>query len=239
MPLLRGRDVKAWEIAPKEKYAVIYPYNQQTGEVISEKQLQKDFPNTYAYLQKSRHLLKGRGYFERSNKIWYELWCPRDPKRFIDSKLVVPEISDRNNFAFDVDGCAFNTKVYGLVKRAETVESYHYLLGILNSRLLDFLYKLTAPKKAGGFFAYKTQFLEYLPIRRINFSDVTEIKCHDEMVAKVDAMLELKKLLSKLQTDKDKSYYENKCSTLDHQIDQLVYDLYGLTEDEINIVEGS
>jgi hypothetical protein len=35
-----------------------------------------------------------------------------------------------------------------------------------------------------------------------------------------------------------KTYYENLCSTLDRQIDQLVYELYGLTEEEIKIVEG-
>ena len=36
----------------------------------------------------------------------------------------------------------------------------------------------------------------------------------------------------------DKTYYESKCAGLDRQIDRLVYDLYGLTEDEIKIVEA-
>ena len=40
------------------------------------------------------------------------------------------------------------------------------------------------------------------------------------------------------KTDKDKTYYENKCASLDRQIDRLVYELYGLTEEEIKIVEG-
>ena len=43
--------------------------------------------------------------------------------------------------------------------------------------------------------------------------------------------------MAKLKTDKDKTYYENKCAALDRQIDRLVYDLYGLTEEEIQIVE--
>jgi hypothetical protein len=41
------------------------------------------------------------------------------------------------------------------------------------------------------------------------------------------------------QTDKDRTYYENKCAALDRQIDKLVYELYGLTEAEIAIVEGA
>jgi hypothetical protein len=56
-------------------------------------------------------------------------------------------------------------------------------------------------------------------------------------VTKVDAMLEAKKRLAKVKTDKDKTYYENKCAALDRQIDRLVYDLYGLTEEEVQIVE--
>jgi hypothetical protein len=37
---------------------------------------------------------------------------------------------------------------------------------------------------------------------------------------------------------KDRPYFENKCASLDRQIDALFYDLYGLTEEEIKIVEG-
>ena len=59
------------------------------------------------------------------------------------------------------------------------------------------------------------------------------------MVAKVEVMLAAKKEFAKSQTDKDKTYYENKCASLDSQIDRLVYDLYGLTEAEIRIVEGT
>ena len=56
-------------------------------------------------------------------------------------------------------------------------------------------------------------------------------------MAKVEAMLEAKKQLAKAKTDKDKAYYENKCAALDRQIDRLVYQLYGLTEEEVQIVE--
>jgi len=47
-----------------------------------------------------------------------------------------------------------------------------------------------------------------------------------------------RKCSRKAQSDKDKNFYENKCDSLDHQIDALVYEPYGLTADEIKIVEG-
>lgn len=62
---------------------------------------------------------------------------------------------------------------------------------------------------------------------------------HDESAAKVEATLEAKKQLAAAQTDRDETYDENKCASLDRQMDRLVYDLYGLTEEEIGIVEGA
>lgn len=58
------------------------------------------------------------------------------------------------------------------------------------------------------------------------------------MVSLVEQML-VKEQLAGAQSDKDKDLYETKCAALDRQIDALVYDLYGLTEDEIKIVETS
>ena len=51
-------------------------------------------------------------------------------------------------------------------------------------------------------------------------------------------MLEAKKQLASARTERDKTFYENKCATLDRQIDNLVYELYDLTPEEIAIVEG-
>jgi hypothetical protein len=45
--------------------------------------------------------------------------------------------------------------------------------------------------------------------------------------------------LARAQSDKDKDSYVHKCAALDCQIDALVYEFYGLTPDEIKIVEGA
>ncbi len=59
------------------------------------------------------------------------------------------------------------------------------------------------------------------------------------MVQLVDQMLEAKKQLASARTERDKTFYESKCATLDRQIDNLVYELYELTPEEIAIVEGA
>jgi hypothetical protein len=45
-------------------------------------------------------------------------------------------------------------------------------------------------------------------------------------------------IMTTAQADKDKDYYTNRCDGLDPQVDALVYDLYGLSPDEIKIVVG-
>jgi hypothetical protein len=104
---------------------------------------------------------------------------------------------------------------------------------VLNSRLLGYFY--------GEFFVtidvLKNAILD-LPIHPIDFSIPTDKACHDRMVRLVDQMLEAKKQLASTRTERDQTFYESKCATLDRQIDNLVYELYDLKPNEIAIVEG-
>lgn len=59
------------------------------------------------------------------------------------------------------------------------------------------------------------------------------------MVALVEQMLAAQKQLAAARSDADKDFYGNKCAGLDRQIDALVYELYGLNEAEIKLVETS
>lgn len=74
---------------------------------------------------------------------------------------------------------------------------------------------------------------------RLNFSGPADKAQHDQMVRLVESMLGAKKQLTMAQANKDKAYYEKKYAALDGEIDRLVYELYGLTEEEISMVEGS
>jgi Cys-tRNA synthase (O-phospho-L-seryl-tRNA:Cys-tRNA synthase) len=73
----------------------------------------------------------------------------------------------------------------------------------------------------------------------INFSNPAEKAQHDKLVSLVDNMLELQKKHHDARTEQDKDLYERQIKMVDTQIDGLVYDLYGLTEEEIEIVENS
>lgn len=61
---------------------------------------------------------------------------------------------------------------------------------------------------------------------------------HDRLVGLVERMLELHKKLAAAAIPTDRALYERQIEATDRQIDALVYELYGLTDDEIAIVEG-
>jgi hypothetical protein len=82
-----------------------------------------------------------------------------------------------------------------------------------------------------------TQFIEQLPIRPINFSDPADVARHDRMVQLVEQMLELHKRLAACKSQSDCELYQRQIDATDREIDKLVYELYGLTDEEIKVVE--
>ena len=113
-----------------------------------------------------------------------------------------------------------------------------FLCALLNSRVLDYYFRRVSTNFHGGYFAANKQYLEQLPIRTIDFDDPTDVARHDRMVALVERMLQLHLDLAAAQTPNAKTRTQRLIDATDGQIDALVYDLYGLTEEEIAIVEG-
>ena len=112
-----------------------------------------------------------------------------------------------------------------------------YLLGILNSRLWTFMFSKVSSTIRGGFFRWKRQYMSPLPILSINLSDPNEKDLHDCMIALVDGTLALHKQLATVRAGYERTVIQRQIVATDRQIDNLVYELYGLTEDEIKIVD--
>jgi type I restriction-modification system DNA methylase subunit len=133
--------------------------------------------------------------------------------------------------------CNYKT-ILNVNPSSATDYSMKYLLGILNSRLISFLYPLVSNKiVAGSFPRLSVRDLKRLPIRTINFSDLSDKARHDKMVELVEQMLTFHKQLAAAKTPDEKTRIQRQIDTSDRQIDRLVYELYGLTEREIQIVE--
>ena len=171
---------------------------------------------------------------------WYRLQRPRNKELFdAKEKIIVPYRAEYNKFAYDNvqyfnDGGDIRIIVLNKNKEYKT----KFCIGILNSKLMNFYYEFIGRRK-GKMLEYFVEPLAKIPIVKIDFSNTIQRAQHDKMVYFVNQMLESKKNQMESTTERDKSFWENKCSSLDKQIDSLVYELYGLTEEEIKIVENN
>jgi hypothetical protein len=111
-------------------------------------------------------------------------------------------------------------------------------LGVLNSKLSSFFLRAVSTPFRGGYIALNRQYIEQLPIHTIDFNNPTDKAQHDRMVTLVEQMLDLNKRLTEARTPQEKTMLKRQIEATDRQIDNLVYELYGLTDEEIKIVEG-
>jgi hypothetical protein len=119
-----------------------------------------------------------------------------------------------------------------VVSTTDDLQELKYLLAILSSSLINFWcvnYLADDMNKA---------YLEKLPIRAVNLDDPKDKAKHDRIVSLVEQMLSLHERLADAKMASDKKTIEQQIKATDRQIDQLVYELYELTEEEIAIVEG-
>jgi len=113
------------------------------------------------------------------------------------------------------------------------------VLALLNSKLLFWRLERMSNLFRGGWITCTKQYVGELPIREIDFSKNAEKSSHDRLVALVGQITNLKPSREAAKAPQDKAALDRQIAATDAEIDRLVYELYGLTEEEIKIVEGT
>ena len=209
-PLCHGRDIERYAVRSRER-RILYLNNSVNIET---------YPNTETWLAAFKDALSKRREAKNGAIQWYSLQWPR-VKRELDLKEKILVQNTRNE-ALKTRICAVldDKSVYGsqgvnFIILNDVHVSLRYLLGILDSTLINYL--------------FATKFLnlaikaEYLKQLRIPIPSAVILKQLESLVSKV---LELKKVNIEADT-----------TSLEYQIDFCVYHLYGLTYDEVLIVD--
>ncbi len=151
-------------------------------------------------------------------------------------KIIIAGMTKWLEATYDEGNIALGVSVYAANKMQDHP---YYLLGLLNSKLMSYLFRIRYQAKhlAGGYLAINKGQLSKLPIRTIDFDKRRDVGMHDNMVTLVETMLDLHKQLPGLSGIR-LDIVEQRIESTDRQIDRLVYRLYGLTADEIAIVEN-
>jgi len=225
----------------------ITPYDKYKGH--TQNQINnKIFHASYKKDKTFRKLLAGND-VRRYDIVWNEkLWisygpwigAPREQRFFTDKRILVKQIIDwttKRIWASITGEELYNTQnAFNLLQNSEY--SLEYILGILNSKLITFYHRKRYLDE------FKMRFQKILikdckrfPIHIINFSDPADKTRHDRMVELVERMLGLHKQLASAKTSDDETRLQRQIDATDQQIDRLVYELYGLTDRDIQIVE--
>jgi hypothetical protein len=209
--------------------------------LVDFKVLTKNFPQTATYLLENKKRLENREKGKMKGAQWYGYIYLKNMRKQSLEKLCVPRLVESLFAAHDSQGNHFldNVDVGGVTWKAEYQEqNLTYLLALLNSKLLRWFFPFVSAPFRGGWLSANRQFLSQLPVRVINISDKADKVRVDKIVALVAKMIATKPKCNAARSDKDRTYYENMCAALDRQIDAMVYELYGLTNEEIAIIEA-
>lgn len=180
---LRGKDVKKFQTLFRDKY-VLYTNGLNLD----------DYANSKAHISDFKTQLSDRAQFkQRTDLQWYEIEQPVSREIFESTKIITPSISDTNNFTLDQEGYYCLDSCYLIVIKDNFKEkiNYSYLLGLLNSRLLEFYLKQISPFVRGGWYTYKKQYTDALPIKLPETAE--EKKIANQIIKKVDEIMELHK----------------------------------------------
>lgn len=214
-PLLKGKDINKWQILYKKLY-LIHSYD---GLDIKE-----EYPSIYEFLSTFEERLKKRS---DQGREWYNLRACTYDNLFEKEKIIYGEMSPEPHFTYD------NGKYY-LANTAYLISSekinLKYLLGLLNSKLLFWMFKHISYSLGKSSLRFIKTFVEQLPI-------IVENDKIEEVVDVVDKILfysnkdNLDDLNKDNQNEKIKQFTED--------LDNLIYKIYNLDSEEINIIEES
>ena len=172
--------------------------------------------------------------WNQNSWILYGKWlaAPRDPAIFeAPEKIMVRQTGDSIIATIVGKGVIARNNLHIII--AKEPVNHAFMLGLLNSMLGNFYYRQINPEKGEALAEVKKHHVEMLPFP-LNYS----AKQHDEIVKNVDLLL---KLHADLQTENNKAKQEmlqGRIAFATQRIDTIVYALYGLTEEEVAIIEG-
>jgi len=167
------------------------------------------------------------------NYKWYEIQDAVDYfEEFEKPKIIYPNILSKPEFTYDKHGWYTNQKCFIISLEDK------YLLGLLNSKLNYYLFEKFLPKLRGGFYEPSYVFFKFFPIKKPDLKNEIEKSLHDTIISNVDLMLQLNKDLQTATLPDQKEQIGARIAHTDEKINRMVYRLYGLSEEEIRIVDN-
>ncbi|OZV13650.1 hypothetical protein CIW83_03670 [Tissierella sp. P1] len=190
-------------------------------------QSEKKYPNSIEFIRNYRERLENRRECKNGAKKWYQLQWGRDTALFEQPKIVFPYKASRNRFALDYNNVYCSADVYSIIIKEEYKNEIplEYLVGLLNSSIYEFYFKLFAKKMGRGIY-------DYYPNSVLDMKIITE-DIIDDVVCRVKQIMDL---LLILDEDMDnKRLVEERIYKLEGEIDRIIGGYFNIDEEEYKI----
>ena len=211
-PLLIGRDIDRYSICWDNQY-IIYTTKNTNIELFS---MAEAFALPYKEkLDKRRETKKGM-------IPWWALNWPRYEELFTEEKIIMRQTSDSIRATYDDNAYFPLNSILTLKLVKDCGYDYKFVLGVLNSSLDNYIYQCISQEKGRAFAEVKP-----INVRKLYIPKVSS-ESQQAIINLVNRILAAKKANPLADTTAE-----------EREIDRIVYDLYGLTPDEIAIVEGT
>lgn len=172
----------------------------------------------------------------------YGNWLARNWKNktfYETNKIAIRETGSRITATIDLENRYFLSSLYAIYYKninLNTENNLKYLLAIINSQVANYFVKIIALNLTeGAFTKVRTNQLARLPIPNIDENNM-EIK--EDLSVLVDQMLETNEEYFKIQSESDKLIFQQKIELIDSKIDNLIFSLYNLDENDIEIIKS-
>ena len=144
--------------------------------------------------------------------------------------MIWPVLSKNGNYVYDNETIMFsgggNGPYYGLEMKENIEESIFYIQALLNHRLLEDLLESKSSIFNDNYYSHGKQFIEDLPIRKIDFSNLEEKKYHDDIVENVKRLMELFKKLKLVKNNEEKILLERVIKIETDNLNNIIDMLY-------------
>ena len=196
----------------------------------SEKKESKDWSVFYDGKDIGRY----QSNWNRNNWIQYGSWlaAPREPENFKGEKILIRKIVGKTLISTYIPETSYCNTLLFVLKLKTKINSYKSILGILNSTLIGWYFRNKFQISEGDTFPQ-------IMIRDILQFPIPEInsKSDDELNKNVDLIIKLYEELKKAKLQSQVGQIKQRIDHSEEKINQLVYELYELTDDDIKIVE--
>ncbi|GAB2564464.1 type IIG restriction enzyme/methyltransferase [Spirosoma aerophilum] len=218
-PLMKGGDSRDYQILGTD-LLILFPYKDAT--LLQTSELLENYPKVWAYLNIHKSFLENRESGKFKNEKWYVFGRNQALDVITQPKIFTPDIAPTPRISYDDAGeFMFTGGVsggYGIVPN-DNISPY-FLLAILNSKTAFWYITKTSTQMRGGWYSFESRYIKSVPIPCTK-------EDNSALIQKVIELTSKRQIVPVVDT-----------TELEAEIEKIVYNLYGLSEEEITYIEN-